>query len=279
MTGRRPPRVPACANVTPDELLRLYDEQVRATFDQRVPDAWTVTRDGPLARALTTHQGFAMFTEDASGLGHDELAALVDRTFAYYAALGETFEWKTFDHDRSDLLPLLLAAGAQPEEHEALVLGEAAPLATDPVLPPGLALREVSERADLDRIGAMESEVWGEDWSWLADDLASRLDDPVDPVRVFVVEDVEADRRVVSAAWLAPMIGTRIAGLWGGSTLAAYRGRGIYRALVAVRARLALELGHDLLQVDASDDSRPILERLGLQTVGGTTPYVTPSST
>jgi hypothetical protein len=263
--------------VTPDELLRLYDDQVRATFDQRVPEAWTVTRDGPVARALTTHEGFAMLTEDASGLSLEELSALVERTFAYYAELGETFEWKTFDHDRADLLPLLVAAGAEPQEHEALVLGEAAPLAVEPVLPPGLTMREVTERVDLDRIGAMESEVWGEDWSWLADDLAGRIGDPVDPVRVFVVEDTEHDDRVVSAAWLTPTIGTRVAGLWGGSTLAAYRGSGIYRALVAVRARLALDLGYDVLQVDASDDSRPILERLGLHVVGGTTPYVTRS--
>ena len=40
-------------------------------------------------------------------------------------------------------------------------------------------------------------------------------------------------------------------------------------------------VGRDLLvdsginpHVDASDDSRPILERLGLHVVGGTTPYV-----
>ena len=78
----------------------------------------------------------------------------------------------------------------------------------------------------------------------------------------------------MSAAWLAPMPGTRVAGLWGGSTLAAYRGRGIYRALVAARAQRALDLGYSFLQVDASDDSRPILERLGLQVIGGTQPYV-----
>ena len=264
--------------VSPEELLRLYDEQVRATFDQRVPAAWTVTRDGPLARALTTHDGFAMLTEDASGLSGAELAALVERTFGYFAERGQGFEWKTFDHDRADLGPLLLAAGAEPEEHEALILGEAAPLAGDPQLPTGLVLREVRERADFVRIGRLHSEVWDDDWTWLADDLASRLDDPVDPVRVFVVEDHDAGERVVSAAWLAPMVGTRVAGLWGGSTLAAYRRRGIYRALVAVRARLALELGYDLLQIDASDDSRPILERLGLQTVGGTTPFVARSN-
>lgn len=271
--------MPASTDVTPDELLRLYDEQVRGTFDTRVPAAWTVTRDGPLARALTTHEGFAMFTHDASGLSTDELAALVDRTFAYFAERGEAFEWKTHDHDRADLIPLLVAAGAEPQEHEALVLGEAAPLAVEPELPAGLVLREVTERADFDRIAALQSEVWSDDWTWLADDLAGRVGDPVDPVRVFVVEDAEAGGRLVSAAWLSPTVGTRIAGLWGGSTLAAYRGRGIYRALVAVRARLALDLGHDVVQVDASDDSRPILGRLGLQTVGGTRPYMARSQT
>ena len=66
-----------------------------------------------------------------------------------------------------------------------------------------------------------------------------------------------------------------MAGLWGGSTLAAYRGRGIYRALVSRRARIAIERGYSTLQVDASDDSRPILERLGLHVVGRTVPYVT----
>jgi hypothetical protein len=85
---------------------------------------------------------------------------------------------------------------------------------------------------------------------------------------------VEDGDLVVSAAWLTPFAGTRVAGLWGGSTLAAYRGRGIYRALVARRAQLAVADGFTLLQVDASDDSRPILERLGLSVVGGTTPYV-----
>ena len=85
---------------------------------------------------------------------------------------------------------------------------------------------------------------------------------------------------MVSAAWLVPLQGTRVAGLWGGSTLAAYRGRGIYRALVAQRARIALDRGYSIVQVDASDDSRPILQRLGLHIVGGTTPYVvSPPST
>ena len=54
----------------------------------------------------------------------------------------------------------------------------------------------------------------------------------------------------------------------------AWRGRGIYRATVAHRANLAAERGFRYLEVDASDASRPILERLGFTAVTTTTPYV-----
>ena len=266
--------------MTPDELLAVYDARVRAGFPDRLPGGWTGEPDGPLTRCLHPHGGFAMLTRDARDLDAAGLEALVDRTFAFFAAHAVEFEWKTFDHDRPDLVPLLLERGATPQPHEALVLGEAAALAGPAVLPAGLRLREVTAAADLERIAAMESQVWGEDWSWLAADLADRLaEDP--PATVCVVEDLAGARddrdhgTVVSAAWLVPLRGSGVAGLWGGSTLAGHRGRGVYRALVAHRAAAALRLGYPLLQVDASDDSRPILTRLGLHVVGGTTPYVT----
>ncbi len=262
--------MPASERLTPAELLRIYDAEVRGSFRDRLPEGWSAEQDGPVTRCLTPHDGFAMFTTDPSGLDGRELSGVVDRTFAYYEAEGTGFEWKTFDHERADLVPLLLARGAKPDPHEALVLGEAVPLAVAAPLPAGLEIVRVVDRVGLAAIAAMESEVWADDWSWLADDLESRLRGSA-PIEVFAVWDGE---RVVSAAWLVPAPGTRVAGLWGGSTLAAYRGRGVYRALVAHRARRAVELGYSILQVDASDDSRPILERLGLQVVGGTTPYV-----
>ena len=256
--------------MTPDELLRIYDEEVRGGFARRLPQGWSGDADGPLMRCRTLREGFAMLTEPADDLSEADLRALVDRTVAYYRDQGTWFEWKTFDHDRPDLLPLLLTAGATAEDHEALILGEAALLARDIRVPDGIEIRQVTDREDLARIAEMEGQVWGEDWSWLADDLAARLAGD-DPIHVLVAE---ADGTVVSAAWLTPMPGTRVAGLWGGSTLAAYRGRGVYRALVAARARRALDLGYSFLQVDASDDSKPILERLGLTVIGGTQPYV-----
>ena len=255
--------------LTPEALLRVYDEEVRASFLHRLPPGWSGEQDGPLSRCLTGRAGFVMLTGPAAVTPAD-LHGLVERTEAFFAAHGRWFEWKTFDHDPPELRTLLLERGAVPEPHEAVVMGEAAALAVAHTLPAGLRLREVSGRADLERISVLQSEVWGEDWSWLTDDLAQRVEADT-PTRVLLVEDGEL---VVSAAWLTPFAGTSVAGLWGGSTLPAYRGRGIYRALVARRAQLASALGFRLLQVDASADSRPILERLGLRVVGGTTPYI-----
>ena len=68
--------------------------------------------------------------------------------------------------------------------------------------------------------------------------------------------------------------GTGFAGLWGGGTVTDWRGKGVYRALVAYRARIAAERGYRYLQVDATDMSAPILRRLGFLELGTTTPYV-----
>ncbi|MFP8886411.1 hypothetical protein [Streptomyces mangrovi] len=84
----------------------------------------------------------------------------------------------------------------------------------------------------------------------------------------------EADGQVVCAAWLVLRPGGGFAGLRGGSTLPGRRGRGIYRAVVAARARLAAELGALYPHADASTDSAPILRRAGFRAVTTTVPYV-----
>jgi GNAT superfamily N-acetyltransferase len=251
-----------------DALLAAYDTQMRTALARRQPAGVTCDWDGPLLRCTGMHRGFVTYRS----LGAvDDLDALVARTVAFFAARGEAFEWKTYAHDLpTDLPERLRAQGFRAEDAETVLVGVTARMAHEPVLPDGVTLREVRERADLDRIAAMESQVWGADWSWLAGDLVARLAADSDGLAIIVAEAGDA---VVSAAWLVYTPGTEFAGLWGGSTLAAWRGRGIYRALVARRAQLAARHGVRYLQVDASDDSRPILERLGFVAVTTTTPY------
>ena len=117
----------------------------------------------------------------------------------------------------------------------------------------------------------MKSAVWGADYGWVAEDLDGRLASDPENLVVFMAE---AAGVVVSAAWLEINPGTDFAGLWGGSTLQAWRGRGIYKALVAARARVAAARGVKYLQVDASADSEPILQRLGFRAITTTRPFV-----
>lgn len=105
----------------------------------------------------------------------------------------------------------------------------------------------------------------------LAADLHHRLVSDPENLVVFMAE---ASGEVVSPAWLEINPGTDFAGLWGGSTLPAWRGRGIYKALVSARARVAATRGVKYLQVDASADSEPILRRLGFRAITTTTPFV-----
>jgi GNAT superfamily N-acetyltransferase len=78
----------------------------------------------------------------------------------------------------------------------------------------------------------------------------------------------------VSSGRVTFLHGSEFAGLWGGGTLPGWRGRGIFKTLVAHRARLAAERGFTYLQVDATDDSRPILHRAGFTELTTTTPFV-----
>jgi GNAT superfamily N-acetyltransferase len=99
--------------------------------------------------------------------------------------------------------------------------------------------------------------------------LAQLTGDPESVVAVVALVGEEP----VSAARMELLPGTRFAGLWGGGTVEAWRGRGVYRALVAHRARVAADRGYRYVQVDALATSRPILARLGFEPLTTTTPY------
>jgi GNAT superfamily N-acetyltransferase len=254
------------------ELLAAYDTQLRVLVPDRLPEGVRLERDGPLLRFLGLKYGGFVGYRNLGGLAGAELDELIARQVHVFAARAERFEWKLHGHDRpADLAQRLRAAGFTPEDVETVVIAPVAGVAGEPRLPEGVSLREVSDRTDLDKIAAMEQAIWQSDDGWLADSLeAERAVDP-DALTIVVAE---ADDAVVCAAWVRFARGTDFVTLWGGATLPAWRGRGIYRAIVAHRANLAAQRGFRYLQVDASDDSRPILERLGFVAVTTTTPFI-----
>ncbi|MEV0876985.1 GNAT family N-acetyltransferase [Micromonospora echinofusca] len=254
-------------------LRDAYDAQIRPEIPDPLPAGVTVERDGPLVRVLGLDQRGFLTYRTLDGLVGAELDALIARQVEFFRRRGEAVEWKLNGHDQpADLPDRLRAAGFVAEAEETVVVGPVAALAAAvPVLPEGVRLREVSAREELERIAAMEEAVWHDDRSHLVTGLAREIE--ADPRSITVVV-AEADHTVVSAGWVRYPADTGFATLWGGSTLPQWRRRGVYRALVAYRARLAEQRGRTLLQVDCSPESRPILQRLGLVPVTTTTPYV-----
>jgi GNAT superfamily N-acetyltransferase len=255
--------------ITAAALLATYDDQLRpAEWTNLAPGTHAET-DGPVVRIVGERRGFVAGPRDL-GIGGAELDAVIARQRDFFAGRGEAVEWKTRSHDLpADIPTRLVAAGFVAEDRETVLIGVAEGLAAEPSIPAGVTIRAVTGDTDMRRIAELKSDVLDDDRSWLAAHLIARVGGGRTVVMV-----AEAADEVVSAAWLDFEPGTEFAGLWGGATHPAWRGRGIYRALVARRAQLAMARGVRYLQVDASEDSRPILQRLGFVAVTTTTPYV-----
>ena len=253
-------------------LLAAYDKQLRGQLSDQLPEGMHGERDGPLVRLVGAKHGGFVDYRDLGGLEGAEVDELIARQVRVFAERGEHFEWKLHAHDRpADLAQRLRAAGFVPEAVETVMIAPVAAVAAEPCLPEGVRLREVSDRADLDRIEVLEEAIWRDNRGWLADSLeAERTVDP-DALTIVIAEAGDAP---VCAGWVRFARGTEFATLWGGGTLPAWRSRGIYRAIVAYRANLAVLRGFRYLQVDAMDNSRPILERLGFIAVTTTTPFI-----
>ena len=255
-------------------LLAAYDEQLRT--DAETPGAVSVTDLGPL-RLVTFAGGRGFVTyQDLGGADADAIGRLVEAALAHYVADPEItrVEWKTRGHDYAPgLHQSLLAHGFVAEEPESIMIGRAQQLAVETPLPEGVLLRQVSDEIDVRAMTAMSAQAFGDqpaDGAAMADALLRRLSLD-DGMELWVAEN---DGQIVSAGRLDPVPRTDFAGIWGGSTLKEWRGRGIYRALTAARARSALRMGKTLINSDSTEYSRPILERYGFLKVSSTTPYV-----
>jgi GNAT superfamily N-acetyltransferase len=254
-----------------EKYLRAYDDQLR--LDAETPGALRVTRLGPV-RLVTFAGGRGFVTyRDLDGADASGVARLVTGALEHFRAdPGITrVEWKTRGHDAAPgLHDALLANGFAPDEAESIMIGPLEALCTDAAVPAGVTVRRVRAESDVRAMSAAVDEAFGAAVDTrMADTLLDRLrqDDGME------LWAAEADGRFVCGGRLEPVPNSDFVGIWGGATLPAYRGRGIYRAVLDARARSALAAGKKLVHSDSTEDSRPILERCGLIQVSTTTPY------
>ncbi len=252
-------------------FLAAYDQQLRT--DAETPSAIAVARLGPLRLvSFDGGRGFVTY-QSLGGADAKVIADWVPQVIAHYRQDPDIrrIEWKTRGHDHSPgLHEALVSHGFKPDEAESIMIGQARLLDVEVHLPEVVKLRRIAEEADVRAMSAMHDEVFGDPVSdEMADALLRRL--ALDDGLELWVAQVQS--AIVSAGRLEPVKGTEFAGIWGGATRPEWRGKGIYRALMAARARSALATGKTLIHSDSTEYSRPILERAGLVRVSTTTPY------
>lgn len=250
-------------------VLALFDRDLREGARPDGPGA-RIERVGTVVRQTAPAHGWNGVVRSA--LEASTADAVIAEQIAYFTGLGRAFEWKLYGHDLpADLGRRLVAAGFAPGPDETLMIGDTAGLALGAEPPEGVRVVAVTDRAGVDLVADVHEEAFDADASWLRRQLLERLTH--DPGTVVAVVALAGDEPV-GAARMELVPGTRFAGLWGGGTVRDWRGRGIYRALVAHRGRVAADRGYRYLQVDASRQSRPVLERLGFAALTTTTPYM-----
>jgi GNAT superfamily N-acetyltransferase len=250
-------------------VLALFDRQIRRDHRGDAPGD-LVERVGDVVR-LVGSGGAGWCGVIWSALSAETAHAAIAEQVRRFTDLGREFEWKLYSHDTpTDLGDRLLKAGFTPEPAEALMFAEIAHLPTEPVLPDGVRIEPVTDAAGVGLMVEAHDAAFGRPSPRMEQQLLRQAaEDPESLIALVVL----AGDRPVCASRLELHQGTEFASLWGGGTVPEWRGRGIYRATVAYRARIAARRGYRYLQVDASDDSRPILARLGFSRLSSTTPY------
>ena len=243
------------------ELLATYEEQVR-----RRPTWEGVERAEHVIRLLHPAWRGILWSD----LDESNADAVIAREVERFKGAGE-WEWKHYSYDRPPDLPdRLVAAGFVADATETMLIARTDDLPRQSSLPDGVELREVTDEAGAAAMGKVHGEGFGEA--------------PNEALAREVLEEIRSGttRAVVAFAGDRPICagriefykGTDFTGLFGGATVPEWRRKGIFRAVVAQRTAWAADAGYRYLQTDASDDSRPILERLGFIPVAKTTPYI-----
>jgi hypothetical protein len=243
------------------QMILLYDQ------DQRIDIEYPSVR-----REVTPNVVRYIDTSGTGGgavvysqLNETNVDDVIREQVSFFESIGQDFEWKVYDYDQPpDLKERLESYGFIAEEAEAIMvldLEEAPELLWQPV---STDVQRITDPEKLSDVLAIQEQVWGEDFSSLGHYLREALCNYPEQMSVYVAY---IDERPASAAWIYFPKNSQFASLWGGATLSGFRKRGLYTALLAVRAQEAKARQVRYLTVDASPMSRPILEKFGFEMI------------
>ena len=242
------------------ELLALYDREERL----QASESGMRREEAPgVVRLVDTvgRQSAIIFAK----LDEAEADSAIERETAYFDGLGHEFEWKLFAHDLPvDMHQRLARHGFEAEEPETILILDLADVPEGLLRPVVADVRRIGSPEGLRDVTAVREAVWPGEHLSLEEHLRHMMRTDPDSLSVYAVYE---SGRPVSAGRIQFPARSPFAGIWGGATLPASRGKGHYTALLATRVQEAIARGRRFVTIDASPMSRPIVEKYGFRPV------------
>lgn len=239
-------------------LLASYDEQLRVNLEypearkEVTPDVVRFVRKPP-------GMNFVSYTF----AGEQDLDRVIDEQLEYFGPMKQPFTWKVYEHDqRAVLEEKLIARGFVNDDSnpgDMMYLD----VYTAPSRLLALAqgdIRRIQSPDGLKDVVYVLDRVYGNDNSWAYDRLGGHLKIP----GYLSIYLAYIDGQPAAVAWAYFPAGD-FALLFAGSTIAEYRGQGLYTNLLATRLQEIRERNRGIAIVEAGSMSHPIVEKHGFQ--------------
>ncbi len=235
--------------------LSTYREEQRSVTwaNERLERMPGVTRRGTSDGQINWVSAYQLTPENAD--------AAIAAEILHFNKLGVEFEWKLFSFDEpTDLQAHLSKAGFEIGDREALVMFDLQDGLEGFEADRDVEVRHANTPAVIADYRQITESVFEKDFALTESHLLAALEtgNPGHDAFVAYVND-----EPVSGGRLYTDPNSAFGGLYGGGTLPAFRGKGIYRSVVRARAEFALNQGCRYVLVDAMPTSLPILLRQG----------------
>jgi hypothetical protein len=196
-------------------------------------------------------------------LENADIDAVIRDQVEHFLPLGQPFEWNVWGHDQPEDLSVYLAKhNFCPNDDPGSVMVfdlEHAPAVFQ--LPVHATIQRLTHPSQLKEVIQIEEEIWGGSFDWIHKRMGGHMKIP-GYLSIYVAY---CDGVPASTAWIYFHSNSLFASLFGGSTRAPFRGRGLYKSLLEARLLEAAQRGYRFVDIDSNANSRPIVERHGFR--------------
>lgn len=196
---------------------------------------------------------------------------LIEREVAYFTKINQPFEWKVYGLDMpTDIGKRLRAKGFIKEDVESLLVCDIRNYQIDLTTPDGV----VCKKATSEQMFREYLEVQSTEFPLDIDEEVNQHWTKYKNDKNCTIYVVYLQGKPVASARINFTPDSIFAGIWAGTTLKEYRGKGYYQMLLNYRIDEAKQRGRQYMAIDALPSSRPIVEKHGFEFITSITPYI-----